>query len=125
VGTKWRRGNSVNVPVDRKVLCCGGGVHTLLAEGESTQLQLQALLPPAPCEYQEHRPTEMQDPWIYMDHTHSTELAKAGEKEVQLQTPILQKGDGVSDVSKMPSSGVHSSQCSDPPCTRPEQCRQF
>ena len=57
----------------------------------------------------------MQDPWLRMYCIHSTELAKAGEKEVQLQTPVLQKGDGVPDVSNMPSSGAHSSQCTDPP----------
>lgn len=47
-------------------------------------------------------------------YIHSTEIAKAGEKEVELQAPILQKGDGVPEVIKTPSSGVHCSQCTDP-----------
>lgn len=108
MGTQWRRG----IPVGRKAVWCGDGAHTILAKGESTQLQLQAPLPPAQREYQEWLPT---DHWLYMYHIHSTELAKAGEKDVQLKTPILQKGDGVPDVSKTLNSGVHSSQGADSP----------
>lgn len=48
---------------------------------------------------QEGHPAEMQDPWLYMYHIHSTDLAKAREKEVQPQTPISRKGDGISEVS--------------------------
>lgn len=52
--------------------------------------------------------------YLCSSHRESTELAKAGEKEVQLQNPILQKGDEVLGKSKMPSRDVHSSQCTDP-----------
>lgn len=54
-----------------------------------------------------------------MYHVQSTELPKAGEKEVQLQTPILQKGDGALGKSKTPSRGMHSSQCTDPALLSP------
>lgn len=61
----------------------------------------------------------MQDPCLYVYHLHTTEPAKTGEKDVQLQIRILQKGDGVPDASKMPSSGMHSSRCADPPFACP------
>lgn len=40
-------------------------------------------------------PCKKQDPWLSTYPIQSTELPKAGEEEFKLQTPILQRGDGI------------------------------